>query len=172
MRVLLITGTPGVGKTTVIRKVAASLAGQRVGGFYTKEIRAGRERRGFQLVTFDGREWLMAHANIRGPHRLGKYGVDVTAVEAAATSALAPGRAELYLLDEIGRMECLSPGFVAAVRKLLDSPAMVVATVALRGDGLIAEVKQRPDTEIWTVTRENRDDLPGRVLAWLRSASH
>jgi len=67
-------------------------------------------------------------------------------------------------------MECLSPGFVAAVRKLLDSSAMVVATVALRGDGLIAEVKRRPDSEIWTVTRENRDDLPGRVLAWLRSA--
>ncbi len=168
-RLLLITGNPGVGKTTVIRKVAASLAGRRVGGFYTKEIRAGRERRGFQLVTFDGREWLMAHADIRGPHRLGKYGVDVAAVEAAA-SALAPGRAEFYLLDEIGRMECLSPGFVAAVRKLLDSPATVVATVALRGDGLIAEVKQRADSEIWTVTRENRDDLPGRVLAWVRRA--
>ena len=163
---LLITGSPGVGKTTIIRKVAASLARRRLGGFFTREIRAGRERRGFQLVTFDGREWLMAHADIRGPHRLGKYGVDVAAVEAAA-SALAPGRAELYLLDEIGRMECLSPAFVAAVRKLLDSPTTVVATVALRGDGLIAEVKQRADTEIWTVTRANRDDLPARVVAWL-----
>lgn len=169
-RLLLLTGQPGVGKTTVIRKVAASLAGRRVGGFYTKEIRAGRERRGFQLVAFDGREWLMAHADIRGPHRVGKYGVDVTAVEAAATSALAPGRGEFYLVDEIGRMECLSPTFVAAVWKLLDSPTTVVATVALRGDGVIAEIKQRPDTEIWTVTRENRDDLPGRVLAWLRLA--
>ena len=168
-RVLLITGSPGVGKTTVIRKVAASLAGRRLGGFYTKEIRAGRERRGFRLVTFDGREWVMAHADIRGPHRLGKYGVDVAAVEAAA-SALMPGRAELYLLDEIGRMECLSPGFVAAVRQLLDSPATVVATVALHGDGLIAEVKQRADGEIWTVTRANRDDLPGRVVAWVQRA--
>lgn len=166
-RLLLLTGKPGVGKTTVVRKVAASLAGRRIGGFFTREIRAGRERRGFQLVTFDGREWLIAHADIRGPHRLGKYGVDVAAVEAAATSALATGRGELYLVDEIGRMECLSPTFVAAVWKLLDSPATVVATVALRGDGVIAEIKQRPDTEIWTVTRENRDDMPARVLAWL-----
>jgi nucleoside-triphosphatase len=169
-RVLLLTGKPGAGKTTVIRKIAALLIGRRLGGFYTKEIRAGRERRGFQLVTFDGREWLMAHADIRGLHRLGKYGVDVAAVEAAAASALAPGRAELYLVDEIGRMECLSPLFVAAVWRLLDSPTTLVATVALRGDGVIAEVKQRPDTEIWTVTRENRDDLPARVLAWLRMA--
>jgi nucleoside-triphosphatase THEP1 len=37
-------------------------------------------------------------------------------------------------------------------------------------DGVIAEVKQRPDAEIWTVTRENRDDLPERVLVWLRMA--
>lgn len=170
VHVLLITGSPGVGKTTVIRKVAASLAGRRVGGFYTKEIRAGRERRGFRLVTFDGREWIMAHADIPGPHRVGKYGVDVAAVEEAATSALATGRADLYLLDEIGRMECLSPAFVAAVRKLLDSPATVVATVAVHGDGLVAEVKQRADIEIWTVTRANRDDLPARVLAWLRGA--
>jgi nucleoside-triphosphatase THEP1 len=65
-------------------------------------------------------------------------------------------------------MECLSPVFVASLWKLLDSPTTVVATVALRGDGVIAEVKRRPDTEIWTVTRENRDDMPARVLAWLR----
>jgi nucleoside-triphosphatase len=167
--VLLITGSPGVGKTTVIRRVAAQLAGRRVGGFYTKEIRAGRERRGFQLVTFDGREWTMAHADVRSPARVGKYGVDIAAVEAAATSALAPGRADLYLVDEIGRMECLSPGFVAAMQELLDSPATVVATVALRGDGFIALVKQRADIEIWTVTRANRDELPARVLAWLRA---
>jgi nucleoside-triphosphatase len=121
-------------------------------------------------VTFDGREWLIAHADIRGPHRLGKYGVDVATVEAPTTSALATGRGDLYLVDEIGRMECLSPAFVAAVWKLLDSPTTVVATVALRGDDVIAEIKQRPDTEIWTVTRDNRDDMPARVLAWLRLA--
>ncbi len=169
-RLLLLTGKPGVGKTTVIRKVAASLAGRRLGGFYTKEVLAGRERRGFQLVAFDGREWLMAHEDIRGPHRLGKYGVDVATIEAAAMPTLAPDAAELYLVDEIGRMECLSPVFVAALWKLLDSPTTVVATVALRGDGVIGEVKQRPDTETWTVTRDNRDDMPARVLAWLRVA--
>jgi nucleoside-triphosphatase len=112
----------------------------------------------------------MAHVDVGGPARVGKYGVDVAAVEAAATSALATDRAELYLVDEIGRMECLSPGFVAAMRQLLDSPVMVVATVALHGDGLISEVKQQADAEVWTVTRANRDDLPARVLAWVQRA--
>ncbi|MFZ1060598.1 MAG: nucleoside-triphosphatase, partial [Candidatus Rokuibacteriota bacterium] len=46
--VLLITGNPGSGKTTVIRRVAAALSGRRLGGFYTEEIRVGGERRGFR----------------------------------------------------------------------------------------------------------------------------
>ncbi len=167
---LLITGSPGVGKTTIIRKVAAALSGRRLGGFYTEEIRVDGQRRGFRLVTFEGRQWTMAHVEVRGPHRVGKYGVDVAVVEEAASSALAVGRADLYLVDEIGRMECLSPGFVVALQQLLDSPATVVATVALHGTGLIADVKRRADAELWTVTRSNRDDLPGRVVAWLRRA--
>jgi nucleoside-triphosphatase THEP1 len=42
--------------------------------------------------------------------------------------------------------------------------------VALHGDGLISEVKQQADAEVWTVTRANRDDLPARVLAWVQRA--
>jgi nucleoside-triphosphatase len=168
--VLLITGRPGVGKTTIVRKVAAALSGRRLGGFYTEEIRAAGMRQGFRLVTFDGREWTMAHVEIRGPHRVGRYGVDVAAVQAAAASALAPGLADLYLVDEVGRMECLSPVFVVALRQLLDLPATVVATVALRGQGLIAEIKHRPDVELWTVTSANRDEAPARVAAWLERA--
>jgi nucleoside-triphosphatase len=77
---------------------------------------------------------------------------------------------EVYLVDEIGKMECLAPRFVGAMRRLLDSPKPVVATVAERGGGLIAEVKRRKDAELFTLTRANRDELPGRVLAWLARA--
>jgi nucleoside-triphosphatase THEP1 len=43
----------------------------------------------------------------------------------------------------------------------------LVATVALKGSGFIAEIKQRKDSLLWEVTRENRDGLPARILAWL-----
>ena len=43
--VLLLTGTPGVGKTTVISKVVAKLNRARLAGFYTEEIRVHGERR-------------------------------------------------------------------------------------------------------------------------------
>ena len=62
-------------------------------------------------------------------------------------------------------MECFSSRFVEAVRTLLDSPAVVVATVALRGGGFIAQGKERSDLEVWQVTASNRDDLPRRLVS-------
>src|SRR3970040_984967 len=103
--VLLITGNPGSGKTTVIRTLAAARSGRRRGGFYTEEIRVGGERRGFRLATFDGQERVMAHVEFGGPHRVGKYAVDVSVIDGLADSALAVREeVDLYLVVEIGTM--------------------------------------------------------------------
>ena len=167
--VLLITGLPGVGKTTVVRRVADLLAKKRIRGFYTEEIREDGVRRGFRLVSFDGEERVIAHLDFPKRHRVGKYGVDVAAVDAAA-SLLSPHlSAQLYLVDEIGRMECLSDRFIAATRKLLAGRTPVVATVGLRGEGFISEVKGMEQCLLWEVNRENRDVLPARILEWLSS---
>jgi nucleoside-triphosphatase len=169
-RAILLTGAPGVGKTTVIRKVAAGLAGRTVLGFATAEIRSGRERQGFRLETFDGRSAVLAHVSIRSAHRVGKYGVDLAALEAIVNDALdLRADADVYLVDEIGKMECLSRKFVAAARELLDSGKPLVATVALRGSGFIESVKRRSGVELWTVTRSNRDTLPEKILSHLAS---
>jgi len=169
-KILLITGRPGAGKTTAIRAIAAALAARPLAGFYTEEIRRAGERQGFRLVTFDGRSAVMAHVDFTGRPRVGRYGVDVALLDAMAESGLAPGGpVECYLVDEIGKMECLSPRFVSALRDVLDGPLPVVATVARSGRGFIAEVKQRSDAECWELTPSNRDGLPGRALDWLRS---
>jgi nucleoside-triphosphatase len=169
-RVLLLTGPPGCGKTTVIRAVATRLAGRRLGGFYTEEIREKRQRQGFRLVPFGGASVVMAHVDRPGAPRVGRYGVDVRAIDRAAGQALAISpRVEVYLIDEIGKMECLSAAFVALVRSLLEAETPLVASVGRQGPGLIAEVKQRHDVEIWEVTRDNRDAMPDRVLVWLEA---
>jgi len=166
--VLLLTGAPGIGKTTVIRRLAALLASRTLGGFYTAEIRERGVRRGFQLVAFDGSECLLAHVDLPGPPRVSKYGVDVAALDASAPELLAPGSGiEVYLVDEIGKMECFSLRFISAMRVLLDSGNAVVATVARSGGGFIAEVKRRDDVEIREVTRDNRDRLPAEIVDWL-----
>lgn len=167
--ILLLTGAPGVGKTTVLRKVAAGLSGKRVAGFYTEEIRTpDGERGGFRIAGFDGRSGVMAQAGFPGPHRVGRYGVDVAVIDALAPSFLAPEPSvDIYLVDEIGKMECLSEKFVAAMRGLLEAGKPVVATVALHGEGFIDEIKRRPDVQMWQVTRTNRDILANDILAWL-----
>ncbi len=167
--VLLLSGVPGVGKTTVIRKVAEHLSSDRLAGFYTEEIREGGERRGFRLKTFDGSERAIAHVDFPKLNRVGKYGVDVAAIDGIAAAALAVNPdVTIYLVDEIGKMECLSQRFVEALCTLLGSNKTVVATIAVRGTGPIAEVKQRQDTLLWEVTRANRDTMPECVLEWLQ----
>ncbi len=73
-------------------------------------------------------------------------------------------------MDEIGRMESRTPGLVAAIERLLDSGRPLVVTVAAKGGGLIAAVKERPDIDLVQVTRENRDVLPEDLYRRLEAA--
>lgn len=167
---LLLTGFPGVGKTTVIQEVARRMPAGTVRGFYTEEIREGGVRRGFQLIPFDGETRTLAHVNHASRFRVGKYRVDVAMLDQLAGSLLQPDpAATAYLIDEIGKMECLSAPFVTGVRRLLDAHLPVVAAVASRGGGFIAEVKRRPDVVIWEITRSNRDQFPERVAEWVEA---
>lgn len=163
---LLLTGRPGVGKTTIVTRVAERL-GRRPAGFYTEEVRERGERRGFRAITFDGKTSVIADVDIDGPH-VGRYGVDVAAIDRLAATALRQRpNVAVFIIDEIGKMECLSERFVEAARAILDAGRLVVATVGLRGSGFIAEVKRRSDAELWQVTRQTRDEAPARVLDWL-----
>lgn len=172
-RILLVTGRPGVGKTTLIRRVAERLRGQdglEPSGFYTAEIREDGRRRGFRLVPFGEEEGeVMAHVDRRGGPRVSRYGVDVGAVDRVSERTLVGSPSgRLHLVDEIGKMECHSERFVEAVKALLEGEALLVATVARRGGGLIRRAKEHPGAEMVEVTRENRDELVERMVRWVR----
>jgi nucleoside-triphosphatase THEP1 len=51
---LLLTGVPGCGKTTVAKRLAELLAGLRLAGFLTLELREHGQRVGFQAVGLGG----------------------------------------------------------------------------------------------------------------------
>ncbi len=167
-RVLLLTGVPGVGKTTAIRAVARRLAGRSLAGFYTEELRQHGRRQGFRLIGFGGEQGVIAHVDFPSTRRVGKYGVDVAGMDRLAMATLRPkGPDTIYLVDEIGKMECLSTRFVAAMRALLATTNPVIATIARTGAGFIGEVKARPDVVLWEITHANREAMPDRLLAWL-----
>ena len=156
---ILLTGRPGIGKTTVIMRLAERLKDRTLAGFYTDEIRLGAQRQGFRAVTFSGHTTTLAHVSLKSRLRVGRYGVDVAAFENLVLPELARP-CDVMLIDEIGKMECFSARFVTVVQELLDGATPVVATVAAKGSRFIAEVKARTDVELFEVTRSNRDDLP------------
>lgn len=167
---LLITGLPGVGKTTLIRTLAKRLEEHRPAGFYTEEIRGLQgTREGFRIVTLCGRQAVLSHVDYPGPHRVSRYGVDVAGFERlVAELDIEHTQSRLIVIDEIGKMECFSKRFISVVSLLLDGPKTLIATIAMKGEGFIQRVKQRPDCRFVMVTRENRDRLPDELASELQ----
>jgi len=166
---ILLTGAPGCGKTTVVRAVVQLLVGVRAAGFYAEEVRGRAGRTGFRVVGLDGSAARLASVGGQGGPRVGRYVVHVSEFEAVALPQLEirPGL-ELLVIDEIGKMECLSPAFVAAARGALAAPVPLLATVALAGGGLIAEAKRAQGVDVVSVSPQNRDVLPARLAARIR----
>lgn len=141
----------------------------RLGGFYTEEIRKAGQRKGFRLVTFNHEEGVIAHIDIDQRYRVGRYGVDVAAIDRFSDTALSIREdVDVYLIDEIGKMECLSDVFVRRIQSLLESDKTVIATVGKKGSGLIEQAKRWPDSQLWEITRANRDALIKEVMQWLQ----
>jgi nucleoside-triphosphatase len=164
---ILLTGPPQCGKTTVVQRVLARFAG-RAAGFYTREVRGAGRRVGFEIVTLDGQVAWLSHVDFGGPHRVGKYGVSLENLHRVGLPALEPAPGvELIVVDEIGKMECLSPRFVVAMERLWAAPVSLIATVAQKGGGFIQRVKEKPDGILIDVTPANRQELPQKILEML-----
>jgi nucleoside-triphosphatase len=162
---ILITGLPGVGKTTLIKKLSEELKHFHPVGFYTEEIREGGERKGFELISLEGKRGLLSHKEINSPYRVGQYGVDIKGFEDfLGTISFFNPSAHLIMIDEIGKMECYSEKFKKLLTEILDSEKWVMATLALKGSGLIAEIKGRKDIKLFEIKQSNRDSLFSEIL--------
>lgn len=166
----MLTGRPGIGKTTVIKSIAESL-GEQAGGFYTEEIRGPGGRKGFRLATLDGQEAIMAHVDLRSQGRpsVSRYGVDVQAIERVGVAALrrAMQKGQIVVVDEIGKMELFCGPFKDVVLQAVGGPHTVLATVMVKPNPWINSLKAMPNVTVWEVNVENRNALPARALRWL-----
>ena len=166
---VFITGLPGVGKTTLIKRISEALKHLHPVGFYTAEIKEGGERKGFELISLEGKRGLLSHKEVRSPYQVGHYKVDIESFEDFLNSIpFSDPLTRLIIIDEIGKMECLSDQFKKILEEILDSEKRVMATIALKGGGLIAEVKEREDVKIFEITKKNRDSLFLEILKEMR----
>jgi nucleoside-triphosphatase len=167
---LLLTGAPGTGKTTIIRE-AISASKAKAGGFYTQEIRQGGVRLGFEIVTLDGHRAVLAHADFRGPQRVGKYGVDVAGLDRVAVPAMrqAMRECDVVVVDEIGKMEMLSPAFRDVLLEVLNSGKRLLGTIMLQPHPFADQIKRDARVQVLLLTKANRRQAFDQVTEWLQA---
>jgi nucleoside-triphosphatase len=162
---VLITGPPGVGKTTLTLRVIDLLRerGEQLAGFTTSDVRRGGRRTGFVITGIGGLERTLAVTGGAGP-RVGSYGVDVEAFEEVALLELENGLelGTTLVIDEIGKMELLSRRFQALLPAIFEAPRLL-ATVLQRRHPLMDAYKDRADVRLITIGPHNRGEIAGTI---------
>ncbi len=163
---VLLTGPPGVGKTTVVVRSVERLRDEGVGvaGFWTEEVRHGDGRIGFDIVRTDGTRTPLSRKGAESEVRVGSHAVLVDAASEAfdeSRRTLATLDEGVFVLDEFGPMEFQVPAFRALADAVLGSDAVLLATYKQGGaHEIVGRLRGLPGALDWTVTRENRDGLP------------
>ncbi|KAJ1298951.1 hypothetical protein BS78_01G493600 [Paspalum vaginatum] len=182
-RCLLVTGPPGVGKTTLVMRVFETLRGSHpnltIRGFYTREVRESGERVGFEVVTLDGRSGPLSSSKVSSPESVrwptvGKYKVDVASLESLALPELqVKEETDLFIIDEVGKMELFSSAFFPAVMRVIESNIPVLVTIPIPRHGRdipgVARLRNHPGAAVFTLNTGNRDMMRDTIYNQLNS---
>ena len=167
---ILISGLPGIGKTTLIKELCGRIKNYDPIGFYTEEIRNEGKRKGFQLIGLNGNRVIFAHVLIESSHSVGRYRVDLDAFDKFLDSIdFKQNKTIPIVIDEIGKMECLSRKFEKLISQILDSENLVIATISHTNGGIKGKIKQRDDVHLFKMNLNNRRYLPNEIIESIRA---
>jgi len=170
-KTLLLTGHPGSGRTTILHKIINKL-GDQVTGFYTEEIFGPGGRKGLKIITLAGEQAVIIHKDFRNPKtpRMGRYGVDVAAIERVGVAVMQQAMAEnkILLVDEIGKATMFSQKFQETLLAAILSPTLIFGSIIYKPHPEADVFKTLAPVEIWEITKINRSKLHRAALKWLK----
>jgi nucleoside-triphosphatase len=157
---ILLTGRPGIGKTTAIKLIIQRFNPREIAGFWSTEIRQSGKRVGFAIETLSGKSGILARIDIDGP-RVGKYNVNIEDIDSIIIPELRLARklGKYIVIDEIAKMELYSSHFAKEVESCLDT-GMVIGTIQARDSQFLKKIKSRQDVRVIEITESNRDMIP------------
>ncbi len=171
--IIALTGKPGIGKTTAVKRIIEKLKDKAV-GFYTEEIRhpETKMRLGFKVITTDGKEGILAEKFKPSKFKVGSYGVNVEEFERLVIPVLEKALKEkdkIIVIDEIGKMELFSEKFKKIVKELLNKKDLdAVITIPVKNiDPVVREIRERNDIVKIEITPSNRNEIPDKILEML-----
>ncbi|KAK9082253.1 hypothetical protein Syun_031605 [Stephania yunnanensis] len=166
----------------VLDTLSTSNPNLKIHGFYSREVREGSERVGFEVVTVDGKKGSLASSTISSPESLrwpsvGKYRVDVASFESLVMPELqVKDDTDLFVIDEVGKMELFSSSFFPAVLNVLNSNIPLLATVPIPKFGRdipgVARLKNHPGAALFTLNKNNRDSVKEQIYSQISELLH
>jgi len=169
-----ITGLPGAGKTHALRRVIEMLKAEDVivGGMVTDSITEKGLKMGFSVENIlTGEKGVLAHRNLKSDIRFLDYGVDIEVLDSIGVRAISEAneRAEVIVIDEVGKLEVESDEFVRVVKEVLDSDKPLILTLHKKSrNPLLQDIRRRDDVRILEVTPINKNILPYKIIPLIK----
>ena len=167
MTIFIVTGDPGVGKTTVVMRVAETLKqrGLKVGGIISREIRSNNVRIGFEFVDLITSERATLSSTTGSGPRMGKYFVDLDGCRFAVKRLIeAIKNSDVIICDELGPMEFKSKEFVDCVKDMLELDKPVIVVVHRKLQHPVIDQFRNKANFLIDVDFQNRNKAPDLLL--------
>ncbi len=159
---IFITGLPGSGKTTLIKKIIPYL--KNPCGFFTEELRERGERIGFKIKSLDGGEGILAHRNFKSSLKVSGYGLDLSVLEKILKKVKQQlENTQTVVIDEIGKMEWASSAFREFIDELLDSGKRIIGVISEKGKDF-DYIKKRGDVLVFRLDKRNFKGVFNKII--------